>query len=84
VSATCQLSSPDALTANSRKAPAPSVHDTHGQFSKLPRLSPAELSRMKSEKEAQDIAFPTKNGRGSATAVTPTHGKWHGGPAPCT
>jgi chromatin modification-related protein VID21 len=49
------LSSPDALTANTRKAPAPTVHDTHGQFSKLPRLSPAELSRMKSEKEAQDM-----------------------------
>jgi chromatin modification-related protein VID21 len=46
---------PDPRPANTRKAPAPSVHDTHGQFSKLPRLSPAELSRMKSEKEAQDM-----------------------------
>ncbi|KAF8274935.1 hypothetical protein EI94DRAFT_1793607 [Lactarius quietus] len=39
--------------ANPRKSSA--VHDTHGQFSKLPKLSPAELSRMKAEKEAQEI-----------------------------
>ena len=45
----------DFPTANARKAPAPSIHDTHGQFSKLPKLSPAELSRMKSEKEAQEL-----------------------------
>jgi len=49
------FSSSDALPGSARKAPAPTVHDTHGQFSKLPRLSPAELSRMKSEKEAQDM-----------------------------
>ena len=49
------FSSPDTLTANTRKAPAPTVHDTHGQFSKLPRLSPAELSHMKSEKEAKEM-----------------------------
>jgi len=49
------FSLPDSRTGNTRKAPAPSVHDTHGQFSKLPRLSPAELSRMKSEKEAQEM-----------------------------
>ncbi|PIL24170.1 transcription factor [Ganoderma sinense ZZ0214-1] len=30
------------------------VHDTHGQFTKLPKLTPAELSRMKAEKEARD------------------------------
>ena len=51
------FSSPDALTGSARKAPAPTVHDTHGQSSKLPRLSPAELSCMKSKKEAQDILF---------------------------
>ncbi len=45
----------DADIANTRKAPAPTVHDTHGQFSKLPKLTPAELSRMKSEKEAQEM-----------------------------
>ncbi|KAH9050689.1 hypothetical protein EDB84DRAFT_1259038 [Lactarius hengduanensis] len=39
--------------ANPRKSSA--VHDTHGQFSKLPKLSPAELSRMKAEKEAQEM-----------------------------
>ena len=43
----------DATAANPRKSSA--VHDTHGQFSKLPKLSPAELSRMKAEKEAQEI-----------------------------
>ena len=31
------------------------VHDTHGQFTKLPRLTPAELSRMKAEKEAAEL-----------------------------
>ena len=50
-----RFSSPDTLTANTRKAPAPTIHDTHGQFSKLPRLSPAELSHMKSEKEAKEM-----------------------------
>lgn len=30
------------------------VHDTHGQYSKLPKLTPAELSRMKAEKDARD------------------------------
>ena len=30
------------------------VHDTHGQFTKLPKLTPAELSRMKAEKEASE------------------------------
>ncbi|KAI0693277.1 hypothetical protein BC835DRAFT_1354362 [Cytidiella melzeri] len=28
------------------------VHDTHGQYSKLPKMTPAELSRMKAEKDA--------------------------------
>ena len=44
---------PDTDPANPRKSSA--VHDTHGQFSKLPKLSPAELSRMKAEKEAQEM-----------------------------
>ena len=44
---------PDAHAANSRKAS--NIHDTHGQFSKLPRLGPAELSRMKAEKETQEM-----------------------------
>jgi hypothetical protein len=43
----------DTAPANPRKSSA--VHDTHGQFSKLPKLSPAELSRMKAEKEAQEL-----------------------------
>ncbi|RPD66336.1 hypothetical protein L226DRAFT_557464 [Lentinus tigrinus ALCF2SS1-7] len=30
------------------------VHDTHGQFTKLPQYTPAELSRMKADKEARD------------------------------
>ncbi|KAH9945945.1 uncharacterized protein BXZ73DRAFT_86175 [Epithele typhae] len=40
-------------SAAPRVKPA-AVHDTHGQFTKLPRLTPAELSRMKAEKEARD------------------------------
>lgn len=30
------------------------IHDTHGQYNKLPKLTPAELSRMKAEKESRD------------------------------
>ncbi|KAJ7261307.1 hypothetical protein B0H12DRAFT_1106198 [Mycena haematopus] len=38
--------------ANQRKQPA--VHETHAQYARLPKYSPAELSRMKSEKDQQD------------------------------
>ncbi|KAI9509664.1 hypothetical protein F5148DRAFT_1186196 [Russula earlei] len=41
------------VAANSRKTS--NVHDTHGLLSKLPKLGPAELSRMKAEKEAQEL-----------------------------
>lgn len=37
---------------NQRKPP--NIHDTHGQYNKMPKLTPAELSRMKAEKEARD------------------------------
>ncbi len=30
------------------------MHDTHGQYSKLPKYSPAELSRIKFERDAQE------------------------------
>lgn len=30
------------------------IHDTHGQYSKLPKYSPAELSRIKFERDAQE------------------------------
>lgn len=30
------------------------VHDTHGQYNKMPKFTPAELSRMKAEKDARD------------------------------
>lgn len=30
------------------------VHDTHGQYNKMPKLTPAELSRMKAERDARD------------------------------
>ena len=39
------------------------VHETHNQFTKLPRLAPAELSRLKAEKDlknTQDIAMARK------------------------
>lgn len=39
------------LAANAQRKTS-NVHDTHGQYSKLPKLSPAELSRMKAEKDA--------------------------------
>ncbi|KAG1760047.1 hypothetical protein EDD22DRAFT_848778 [Suillus occidentalis] len=37
---------------NQRKAS--NIHDTHGQYQKMPKLTPAELSRMKYEKEARE------------------------------
>ncbi|RDB21560.1 Chromatin modification-related protein EAF1 [Hypsizygus marmoreus] len=40
------------VQASQRKAPA--IHETHAQYSKLPKRTPAELSRMKAEKEARD------------------------------
>ncbi|KAF8889767.1 hypothetical protein CPB84DRAFT_1785346 [Gymnopilus junonius] len=49
-----------ALT-NQRKPPQ--IHETHNQFNKLPRLSPAELSRMKADRDlrdTQDIALARK------------------------
>jgi hypothetical protein len=39
------------------------VHETHNQFAKLPRLAPAELSRLKAEKDlktTQDLAMARK------------------------
>lgn len=40
------------LAVNQRKPP--NIHDTHGQYSKMPKLTPVELSRMKAEKESRD------------------------------
>lgn len=40
------------LTVNQRKPP--NVHDTHGQYNKMPKLTPVELSRMKAEKESRE------------------------------
>lgn len=37
---------------NQRKAS--NIHDTHGQYQKMPKLTPAELSRMKYEKESRE------------------------------
>jgi len=41
------------VTANQRKPSV--VHETHAQYSKMPKHTPAELSRMKAEKEARDL-----------------------------
>ena len=49
-SLTIQTLTPCIVAAPRAKQTA--VHDTHGQFTKLPRYTPAELSRMKTEKEA--------------------------------
>ncbi|KAJ7090301.1 hypothetical protein B0H15DRAFT_884540 [Mycena belliarum] len=40
------------LSAGQRKPAA--VHETHAQYSRLPKLSPAELSRLKAEKDYKD------------------------------
>ena len=40
------------FAVNQRKPP--NIHDTHGQYNKMPKLTPAELSRMKAEKESRD------------------------------
>ncbi|KAI0065418.1 hypothetical protein BV25DRAFT_1821819 [Artomyces pyxidatus] len=52
--------------ANPRKPSA--VHDTHGQFSKLPKLSPAELSRMKADKETREQQEAIARRRAEETA----------------
>lgn len=48
----------DVLTSASafvnQKKPAV-IHDTHGQYNKMPRLTPGELSRMKAEKDVRDM-----------------------------
>ncbi|KAI0082783.1 hypothetical protein K474DRAFT_1654950 [Panus rudis PR-1116 ss-1] len=41
------------IQAASQRKPA-ATHETHGQFAKLPRYTPAELSRMKAEKDARE------------------------------
>jgi len=30
------------------------MHDTHGQYNKMPRYTPAELSRIKTDKDQKD------------------------------
>ena len=40
--------------ANQRKTPG--MHDTHLQYQKLPRVTPAELSRKKAEQDAAHLA----------------------------
>ncbi|KAI0748317.1 hypothetical protein C8Q80DRAFT_731689 [Daedaleopsis nitida] len=47
----------EAVQRNAGPRAKPSiVHDTHGQFTKMPRLTPSELSRMKADKEARDAS----------------------------
>ncbi|KAI0054169.1 hypothetical protein FA95DRAFT_47592 [Auriscalpium vulgare] len=45
-----------AQRANANPRKSTGIHDTHGQFNKMPKLSPAELSRMKAEKEGREHA----------------------------
>lgn len=49
----CESNATQLHAAAPRQKPSV-VHDTHGQFTKLPRYTPAELSRMKADKEARD------------------------------
>ncbi len=37
------------------------MHDTHGQYNKMPKLSPQELSRMKAEKDARETSERRRN-----------------------
>lgn len=46
------------IAAAQRKPPA--IHETHAQYSKMPKRTPAELSRMKAEKEAQEMQATRK------------------------
>ncbi|TFY77518.1 hypothetical protein EWM64_g6494 [Hericium alpestre] len=46
-------------SANPKKPPV--VHDTHGQYNKMPKLSPAQLSKMKAEKEQQEALARRRN-----------------------
>ncbi|KAF7793082.1 hypothetical protein EIP86_004189 [Pleurotus ostreatoroseus] len=41
-----------ANAANQRKPTA--IHDTHGQFNKMPKLTPSELSRIKADKDQRE------------------------------
>ena len=50
--------SPEVIAAAQRKPT--SMHDTHGQYNKMPKLSPAELSRMKAEKDIHESAIARK------------------------
>jgi hypothetical protein len=50
---TCLRTVVEGLAVNQRKPP--NIHDTHGQYNKMPKLTPAELSRMKAEKESRDL-----------------------------
>ncbi|KAJ7074286.1 hypothetical protein C8F01DRAFT_971827, partial [Mycena amicta] len=41
-------------TLNNQRKPS-AIHETHAQYTRLPKYTPAELSRMKTEKEHQDM-----------------------------
>ncbi|TCD63291.1 chromatin modification- protein VID21 [Steccherinum ochraceum] len=43
-----------ALKAQSAQRKPPQVHDTHAQYSKMPKYTPAELSRMKTEQDQRN------------------------------
>lgn len=48
----CQHSMYSQLAANQRKPST--VHETHNQFNKLPKLTPLELARMKADKDQRE------------------------------
>lgn len=59
------------IEENQRKPAA--VHDTHGQYNKMPKLTPAELSRMKAEKDARDNQELLLRRRNEAELVRQQH-----------
>ena len=62
------------LSTAAQKKPA-AVHDTHGQYAKMAKYSPAELSRIKADKEQKDqewgrLCKTTARGATTADATT--------------
>jgi acetyl-CoA carboxylase beta subunit len=47
------------MLANQKRQTA--VHDTHGQYNKMPKITPQELGQMKIEKEYQDRLTRQRN-----------------------
>lgn len=47
------------ISANQKRQAV--IHDTHGQYNKMPKLTPQELGRMKVEKDYQEHLARQRN-----------------------